>query len=97
MRSKNGEVLCPKLICEHPAAFSTTGMTEFLKRKQDRNIPELAKLKKVARLYDSLEQKWVLCDELRPYISQGLALHFNDSNNEVYGNSAARYVNSWEV
>jgi hypothetical protein len=99
--SSNGEVLCSQLeefICDYPAAFSTTGMIEFIKLKQSENIPELAKLKKVALPYMSLEseQKCVLSDELRSYISQGLALHLRDSNNSVvYRDSAAYYVDAW--
>jgi hypothetical protein len=105
--SNNGEGLCSQLeefICEYSAAFSTTGMIEFIKRKQDGDIPGLAKLKKVALLsYSPLEEKCVLSDELRPYISQGLALHLdtpgdrNSFDNEVYGNSAACYPDSWEL
>jgi len=98
--SNNGEVLCSQLeefICNYPAAFSTTGMIEFIKRKQSGNIPELAKLKKVALPYISLEfeQKCVF-DELRSYISRGLALHLRDYNNGVvYGDSAAYYFDAW--
>ena len=104
--SNDGEVLCPQLqefICDYPAAFSTTGMIEFIKRKQGGNIPGLAKLKKVALPYNPLDEKCLLSDDLRPYISQGLVLHLdapgnsNSFDNEVYGNSAARYANFWEL
>jgi len=98
--SNNGEVLCSQLeefICNYPAPFSTTGMIEFIKRKQSGNIPELAKLKKVVLPYISpeFEQKCVF-DELRSYISRGLALHLRDYNNGVvYGDSAAYYFDAW--
>jgi hypothetical protein len=104
--SNDGEVLCPQLeefICDYPAAFSTTGMIEFIKRKQGSNIPELAKLKKVALPYNPLEEKCLLLDDLRPYISQGLVLHFdtpgisNSFDNGAYGNSAAHYANFGEL
>ena len=78
-------------------------MIEFIKRKQGGNIPGLANLKKVALPYIPLEEKCLLSDGLRPYISQGLVLHLdapgnsNSFDNEVYGNSAARYANFWEL
>jgi hypothetical protein len=90
MSSNNGEVLCFQLeefICDYPAAISTTGMIEFIKRKQSGNIPELAKLKKVTLPYISLEFEQNC--ELRSYISQGLALYLRD-----WG-SAAYYVDAW--
>ena len=101
--SNEGEVqvLCSQLeefICGYPASFSTTGMIEFIKRKQSGNIPELAKLKKVVLPYISpeFEQKCVLSDELRSFISQGLALHLRGSYNDVvYRDAAAYYVDAW--
>jgi len=72
--SNNGEALCSLLeefICDCPVAFSTTGIIEFIKRKQDGNIPKLAKLKKIAMRPDNIERD-VLLSELEPYISQGL-------------------------
>ena len=104
--SNDGEVLCSQLqefICDYPATFSATGMIEFIKRKQGGDIPELAKLKKVALPYNPLEEKCLLSNDLQPYISQGLMLHLdaprnsNSFDNEVYGNSAARYANFWEL
>ncbi|KIM41046.1 hypothetical protein M413DRAFT_445791, partial [Hebeloma cylindrosporum] len=53
--SNNGELLCARLeefICEYPVTFSPTGMIEFIKRKQEGNIPKLARLKKVALRFD---------------------------------------------
>jgi len=80
--SNNGEVLCFQLeefICDYPAPFSTTSMIEFIKRKQDGNIPKLTKLKKVAMLprseKDSRGGTLFLPGELQPYISRGLMFH----------------------
>jgi len=109
--SKNGEVLCSQLeefICDYPAPFSTTGMIEFIKRKQDGNIPKLAKLKEVAMLPRSEEdlrgRTLFLPGELQPYISRGLTFHVGlrahkDSNASfrhlaVYGHST-QYADFW--
>ena len=108
--SNNGEILCSQLeefICDYPATFSTTGLIEFIKRKQDGSIPKLAKLKKVdtmpprvGRKKDPHEQRRILLCELQPYISRGLTLHISGlyksfSDGGVYGNSAGRNNDSW--
>ena len=106
----HGEVLCSELeefICGYPAAFTTTGIIEFIKRKQDGNIPKLAKLKKVAIQPYNIERE-VLVRELEPYISQGLTYDlgsddipgsdtptYHPDESVVYGDSVARYANSW--
>ncbi|KIM41049.1 hypothetical protein M413DRAFT_28139 [Hebeloma cylindrosporum] len=105
--SENSELLCSRLeefICESPVA-SAVGIVQFIKRKQDGNIPKLARLKKVALVSDIRwglrEEMGELLPELRPYISQGLIFHISEldtsgtagyrylADRVVYGNSAA--------
>ncbi|KIM41044.1 hypothetical protein M413DRAFT_28135 [Hebeloma cylindrosporum] len=79
-----------------------TGMIEFIKRKQEGNIPKLAKLKKVALQSDieRHEETDGLLPKLQPYISQGLIFYIYEldapevDDRVEYGNSAGRYC--WE-
>jgi hypothetical protein len=51
--TNNSDVLCSQIeefICDYFANFSSAGLVEFIKRKEDGSTPKLAKLKKVATM-----------------------------------------------